>query len=58
MEDKDRQIHTFPRFTEGVLRYFKVIDFAMPNIQFRFKLAHNFASQLETLLKTTDVAGM
>lgn len=58
MENKARRIHTFSKFIEGVLRYFKVIDFAMPNIQFRFKLAHNFVSQLETLLNTTDVAGM
>ena len=32
MENKDRQIHTFPKFIEGVLRYFKVIDFAVPDV--------------------------
>lgn len=47
-----------PNFFEGVLSYFKIIDFAMPNIQSGFKLTHNFVSYLETLVITTDVAGM
>lgn len=58
MGNKDRRIHTSPKFIERVLRYFKVIDFAIPNVQSRFKLTHSFISSLETLVMTTAVAGM